>query len=1719
MPIFGRLGVKKIREDDPNKPISGVKFEVLNEDKTTRARDIYNNELVGTTNSSGEIVWNNVELGTYWIHEIETVDGYYLDSSSNDAYQQATITGQNEAQLKTFQAGNIAQQWSLTLEKQDELTHEPLSGIVFDVTRVSGLDADDTSRPQSWVMTTGADGKASLPANSGLTTGKYHIKERVPSGDSVHYSKTPLLDEDFTLSTTDRTKKTFTYDLGTVNNKANPGWLDLYKVDDLNGNPIKGVQFDIYRYDNGTDIFKVTSEFDGITENPDTVLNGKTPVTTITTDANGYAKTGDLVKGLYVVVEKSVPEGYRADSRKIYTQIKVVSDETTHVTTESSPAKNRPIEGKLIIDKDDILTGEALAGCVFQIERVSGIPGRNDYIGVLPAEYNMVTDANGHAESKALTYGVYKIKEIETPEHYYDPAFTESEATAFRRKYPLDYVITVEVKNDNSTEEKTYPYTYTNIPTSGKVKLIKTDKLNENPIPGIQFEVYKYYTEDHKTVFETTDYPEYVCTITTDENGIALSPEIEKGCYYIVEKQPTPGYLFEKVEFDEVIVQSDEVTELTAVNKPVQIGITIYKRDVEEYTGETPAATSQTVGGDQSFEWIVGEDRSWTQTTVLPDWMEIQEINTRGDAVVSGAEFKVTAGADIKDRQGNVIFHSGDTVIESIKTGEDGSVNTGLLWPGVYNITETGAPEGYRDSDEVITVDTTGAAKQSFIEDVEYQALKLNKVKEARLALTKFLGDNEIHTGDALIEKPEKGATFEVFLASAGTYDEAREYERDLVTTDANGKCQTKWLPYGTYTVKQITPGEGAVNNAMKLPFNEDLKDDNKTYREIINNFARRAYIKIIKIDEETGKTITLAGVEFKVKDAEGNYITQTVRVPNIHKIDTYVTDDTGMTTMPESLECGTYYITEVKAPDGYLIPEGDYEVNMTPAKLDEEGEYDAVSGDCVLPVEIVDTEVKGHIQIEKKGLQLIGFEKVKDDATGYEYNMPVFENRYLAGCKFEIYAAEDIVGKEGTVWLEKDELADTIITTDHGPDENAKELHLGKYYVKEVSAPAGYMYDDTLYEVELKYADDKTPIVVEKLDINNRYLPVDLSAVKEKTDIIPNELENGMIHQVEIRLPGEGFVFGLYNKTQLTALDGTKLAPNSLLAVAAADAEGNIHLAGYMPHGEYYIQEIECAEGWNMVNDKFDVSLTPENKADDEEVIIASVPEKIVNYKITYPITITKTTITGDETVPGALIELYDEDGKVIYREFTDENGEIPDIQLAPGKYTFKEILAPEGYELNVAVMEFEVTDEGEIIGHTTITDDYTRVKFRKTDAQTDEPLEGAEFTLFNKDHEAVMKAVSDKDGLVVFEKIPYGEFTIEETKVVDGYDKREGSVCKAFVVDGKFINSKEDPAVVKNEQNTFFGLKVDQDNKPLAGATFGLFNEAGELLKQAVSDENGRFEFRKLTKGKYTVKEISAPSDEYLISRKVVTLELEEGSQSPAEAIGTWVNKLKRIRYIKVDTSGNYLEGVEFSLINAETEEVVEVVKSNDKGEFILTKFDYGDWIIRETKVPEGFNKMEDIHLHVDDDWTEPAPFTCVNIPNHYEFVKTDNKGNPLPGVKFTIEDSEGNVFKELVSGEDGIVRVTDLKPGKYVIREIETVEGFIRTDEAILVEINEKYVVPKEMYRLVNYPNIQTGVEIENPWLYGGAGVLGIALIALGIVLGKKKKKAKAEPKTEE
>ncbi len=1605
-PVYG--SVRVIKNDDKGGVLPGAIFELLDATKSTKAKDINGITTTNkTTGPDGIAQWQNLEYGEYYVHEVTAPTGYQLDKG----YYKVVVDKQDgTGTTGTATVTDKKIQGKIRITKTDDLTDEPIPHAKFHITCTDGFDKGNVNLD----IETNAQGIAETDL---LKFGTYHIVETEAPDEYC----APNYTNDVKVEKDNQGQILYT-DVG-VKNTAKKGKLSVEKKDALDGSAMANVQFDIYRYSNGKDIYTAKGDL--------------TLVSSMTTGTDGKAVSGDLQKGLYVVKEHAVLTGYQ-DVLFTSDDLKVESDKTTPVSTEA--VTNQPIQGKIKLVKTDEVTKEVMPDVTFTVTQTAGIPSKNG--ADIRKPFTIVTDKDGVAVTELLTYGTYVVTET-VPTHYIDQNF----------KW------TVDIHTDDKTDERTYTKDVVNKPAPGWIKVVKKDALNDNPIEGVQFDVYRY--KGGATIWEKTTDKELVTTITTAKNGIGITEDLVKGCYYVVEHGKTAGYLFETVEFDEVIVKSDETTSLEAENKPVQVNITIYKRDENEYKGEIPTSSPD----------------------AAPVKANIEVPKTRGDATLEGAVFDLIAAEDVLDRQGNVVYKAGAVVETLTVGGAEASAVSKNVFPGVYKFVEKTAPEGYKPSTEEIMVDTSWAAKQSDIEVVAYEALKLNEVQTGKLRIVKIYGDNEIHTESGVLENAEEGATFQVYRTDAGSYSAARDDERDLLTTDKYGMATTKLLPYGEYTVKQLTGKEGY---ALKADFTVKLSGEFETepLQKNINNQALKYYLQIIKIDEETGKTITMSGVKFKLKDTNGNYVQQTLHYPRETKIDTFETDESGTVTLPETVLYGTYHVCEFSAPEGYLITTEEVEVKVGNAE-DKAGQIYTVK------VNVEDKPVKGNIFINKKGLQLVGFEEMTEN--GQTVNKPIFEDKYLEGAVFEIYAREDIIGKDGTVWYTKDEMVDTITTTAAGNDKS-KDLPLGKYYVVEVSAPDGYVFADKEYDVELKYEDDKTAYVKAILDVGNDYLKAEISAIKVKEVNMPDEQADGQVKQKIEIVPGEGFTYGLYNAEEISCA-AESLPADSLVSAKITDADGKIVFSGMLPHGEYYVKEIKAADGWLTDDTKHPISVDPLLKAENEPIIRVSSPEKFQNKEKVYPVTITKTDITGEETIPGALIEITNEKGEVVYRAYTDENGEIPDIRLKPGKYEFREILAPEGYALNVAVMTFTLDEDGNVTGDTTIRDDYTRVKLSKHDTDG-KLLPGVEFTMYDKDHKVFTTAVTDKDGIATFEKMPYGTFTVEETKTPEGYIPKTGALV-AVVVDGTLVNPDGVIGDIINEPNEVKVKKVDQDGNVMANVKFGLYKD-GKQITTATTDKNGIATFSKLPYGIYTIKEAEAVEG-YLLCKTELKVTIDANYRNSTEVLGTFVNHLKRIKYIKTDTSGKYLEGVEFDLIDKATGKTVETVSSDANGVSTFTKFDYGDWIIREVTAPAGFNKMNDIELHVGDDWTEPAPFTCVNIPNHYEFVKTDNKGNPLPGVRFTLEDADGNILGDYVSDEDGIVRVTDLTPGKYVIREIETLEGFILSGDAIIVEINEKYVVPEEMYTLVNYPEPKTGVILDNPFAWVGFAVIGIALVA--------------------
>lgn len=259
----------------------------------------------------------------------------------------------------------------------------------------------------------------------------------------------------------------------------------------------------------------------------------------------------------------------------------------------------------------------------------------------------------------------------------------------------------------------------------------------------------------------------------------------------------------------------------------------------------------------------------------------------------------------------------------------------------------------------------------------------------------------------------------------------------------------------------------------------------------------------------------------------------------------------------------------------------------------------------------------------------------------------------------FEVHASEDILGKDGTLWYQANDLVDTITTTGEGKDAS-KVLPLGKYYLIEVSAPDGYIFTDERYEANLEYADDHTALVDITVEAHNDYLPVAVSLEKEMEIMEIVHGEDNIVRQTVSSAPGKGFVFGLYNDRDIHYDGGTLLA-DTLVATGVTDADGKLTFSGVYPHGQYYIRELSTLDGWKLNPNTYPVDLTVSNRGSDN-VISVTLPEPVKNDLIYTHVTLTKMDITGQETIPGALIEVTDSEGNVIYRAYTDEHGEIPD-------------------------------------------------------------------------------------------------------------------------------------------------------------------------------------------------------------------------------------------------------------------------------------------------------------------------------------------------------------------------------------------------------------------------------------------------------------------------
>lgn len=712
---------------------------------------------------------------------------------------------------------------------------------------------------------------------------------------------------------------------------------------------------------------------------------------------------------------------------------------------------------------------------------------------------------------------------------------------------------------------------------------------------------------------------------------------------------------------------------------------------------------------------------------------DYEKGHAQGDAKLGGAVYGL---------------YKGDELVAQYTTDQNGSFTTDYYVCGTdWTIKEITPSEGYLLNDTVYKV---GADPKDYT--VEYNNAPdmtvMEQVIKGKISIIKHT-DN----GDTQIETPEKGAEFQVYLKSAGSFVNADKDERDTIVCDEDGFASTKLLPYGVYTVHQT---KGWAGRELITDFDVFINKDGKTYKFLINNKNFESYLKVVKLDKETGKQIAYEGAAFEIYDSDNHRVTMQYTYPQVTSIHTFYTNKEGYLITPEKLPYGDYTLKEVQAPYGYVLDD-----TPIPFSISQENSS-TDTGVTVVKVKARDVAQKGVINITKTGEIFSSVEENKGVYT------PKYSISNLKGAIFEIYAAEDITTLDGTVRYEQGTLVDTITTDDDGVAKS-KELYLGKYTVIEKTAPNGYVHNAAKYDAELTYAGQNVSVTSTDVSVYNERQKVSVSLKKimaeDKTFGIGN---NGEITSVR---------FGIYAGEDIKASNGDVIPKDALITFANCDKNGSIVFDCDLPVGfKWYVKEIATDEHYILSDTKYEFDTKYQGQ--DVKVIDIKVNnDKAIENNLIYgSVKGLKIDREPQEVIKGATFGLFKSDTTEFTKEnailtaVTDENGVFVFNNIPYGEYLIKELKPADGYLDNEDVFTVTIKDNEQVVELTAINDKVPELKTTATVNGKKETVAKGEITI--------------KDTVEYKHLVPNTEYVIKGTLM----DKATG---KPFMVKGKEVTS----------------------------------------------------------------------------------------------------------------------------------------------------------------------------------------------------------------------------------------------------------------------------------------------------------------------------------------
>ena len=616
------------------------------------------------------------------------------------------------------------------------------------------------------------------------------------------------------------------------------------------------------------------------------------------------------------------------------------------------------------------------------------------------------------------------------------------------------------------------------------------------------------------------------------------------------------------------------------------------------------------------------------------------------------------------------------------------------------------------------------------------------------------------------IEQPEEGAQFQIYLASAGSYENAKETERDLLTTDSHGFAQSKSMPYGLYVVHQT---KGAAGQKFVPDFSVFISEHGKTYYYILNNPTFTSLIRFEKKDLESGKIIPLAGTAVKIKNADtGEWVVQHLNYPSPIDIDTFVTDSTGTLMLPQPLPFGNYELFEQQSPWGYVF-------DGEPVPFVVDGTQDVVT------VEKYNVPQKGTITVSKEGEV---FSHVAEAGGMYQ---PQYEVQGQPGAVYDITALEDIVTPDGTVHLKAGELAATLTTGSDGT-ATSEPLYLGRYQILERTAPDGMVIDPEPKEITLSYAGQEVEITSASVGFVNERQKIEISLQKL--------LEQDETFSIGMNEEWKNITFGLFAAEELTAADGTSIPADGLMETIGIDENGNAVFKTDVPCGaSLYVKEIGTDDHYILSDKKYPVAFEYAGQDVAKVQIQVNNGEAIENTLKRGKISGWKVDQDGFE-LAGAKIGLFCFDET----EFTEETaflvtesnpiGYFEFDKVPVGNWLVREIAPPRAFVLTEETFPVEITEDGQTI-EITIENQIIKGIAETTKVDADFPE--------NKLSGAVFEVYADVDN--------NGEFDAEIDKLAGEMAETEPGLyqMKNLVYGNYFLHEKESPEFFQRDENYY--------------------------------------------------------------------------------------------------------------------------------------------------------------------------------------------------------------------------------------------------------------------------------------------------------------------------